>query len=87
MSTEMSDCSGRVFTSSALKLSAFEDKTGDFCPLRDCFEEPYLNKDIRYVPQITCYKYLIPKSLLYSPDEINAFFSTDGFPEIHIRSI
>lgn len=73
MSAEMSDCTGKVCTPSALKSLSLSTTMGISAPLKDCFEELYLNKDIQYVLQITCYKYIFPKPLVCSPDEINLF--------------
>lgn len=73
MSTKMSHCSGKLFT------PALKHSTRDFCPLKDCFEEQYLNKDVRCVLQVTHYKCIFPKSLTYSPDEINLFLSWMDF--------
>lgn len=74
VSAEMPDCTGRVFPPSALKSPSLSTTMGISAPLKDCFEELHLNKDIPYVPQITCYRYIFPKPLVCSPNEINLFF-------------
>lgn len=60
---------------SSLKSPSLSTTMGISAPLKGCFEELYLNKDIRYVAQITCYKYILPKPPVCSPNEINVFFS------------
>lgn len=74
MSAEMSDCTGRVFTPSALKSPSLSTTMGISAPLKGCFEELYLNKDIQFILQITCYKNIFPKPLVCSPNEILFFF-------------
>lgn len=74
LSAGMSDCTGRVSTPSALKSPSLCSTMGISAPLKGCFEELYLNNDIQYVLQITCYKYFFPKPLVCSSNDINLFF-------------
>lgn len=67
---------GEGFHSLSLKSPSLSTTMGISAPLKGCFEELYLNKDIRYVAQITCYKYILPKPPVCSPNEINDFFHT-----------